>query len=307
MSRIARDLGSASTPSPMEHFLRDEAGIDALCHHLYFLTGIALPPSAKNRNLVVSRLSSVLRKHQLTNLRVYLKELKSRSPEDPLNSEFISALTTNTTQFFREPAHFDVLSRILPEYLNRKASSFGAESQELRVWCAAASTGQEVYSMLILLHHELQKQAALRRAWRLKFLASDIDEAVLERAARGVFAPHETQGLSPGVRERFFLPALDPQSSGEGSIRVHPELLQKVQFARINLVATPYPFSHKFDVVFLRNVLIYFDPETTARVIEHMARVIRPGGYLFLGHSESGCMRNPNFKSVAHAVYQRVG
>jgi chemotaxis protein methyltransferase CheR len=307
VSRIARDLGTVTGNDLIRELLEDEAGIDGLCQHLYFLTGISLPPIAKNRHLVVSRLSSVLRKQRLTSLRAYLKMLKMRPPEDPLSSEFISALTTNTTQFFREPAHFDFLSGVLPDYLAAKSRGYGPDAQELRVWCAAASTGQEPFSMLILVQNELQRQAALRRAWRLKFLASDIDEAVLERASRGIYSAHETQGLSDDVRERFFLPAIDPVTGGEGAVRIHPELLSKIAFARINLVSMPYPFQHPFDIVFLRNVLIYFDPNTVARIIEQMARAIRPGGLLFLGHSESGCMKSPHFKPLAHAVYQRVG
>jgi chemotaxis protein methyltransferase CheR len=303
MSRLAAELGTSPANALMQELLRDESGIEGLCEHLYRMTGISLPPNPKNRHLVVSRLSSVLRKHRLTSLRAYLKELKSRLPADPANSEFISALTTNTTQFFREPAHFDFLSRELPELLGRKASEFGSEGQDLRVWCAASSTGQEAFSMLIVIQHELQKQAALRRSWNLKFLASDIDEAVLDRASRGVYAARETQGLSDGVRERFFISTI----GSEEGVRVHPSLLSKISFARINLVATPYPFRKRFDIVFLRNVLIYFDPATIASIIDEMARVIRPGGLLFLGHSESGCMHSPHFRSVSHAVYRRVG
>ncbi|MFN7684378.1 MAG: CheR family methyltransferase [Oligoflexia bacterium] len=305
MRASARQSPNSQSVPLLDQFLTDEAGIDALCRHLYSLTGIFLPPSSKNRHLVVSRLSSLLRKHRWSSLRSYLKELEGRPVHDPLNSEFISALTTNTTQFFREPAHYEFLARALPGYLEEKCAQLSSDSNELRIWCAAASTGQEPLSILMLVQHELQKQAALRRAWRLKFLASDIDEAVLEKASRGVFLEHETQGLSPELRERYFIPAIGGEIS-PGAIRAHPELLSKLSFARINLTESPYPFSHPFDVVFLRNVLIYFDTATVSKVIDEMGKIIRPGGLLFLGHSESGCMRNSKFKSISHAVYRRV-
>ncbi len=300
MSRIARDLGTVGGAGQVEEWSRDEAGLDGLCHHLYSLTGIALPPSAKNRSLVVSRLSSVLRKHRFTNLRAYLKELKGRRPDDELNTEFISALTTNTTQFFREPAHFEALQREFRTMLEQK-SEVPTDNREIRVWCAAASSGQEPLSMMILMHHELKRQASMGRVWNLKFLASDIDEAILEKATQGEYAAHETQGLSDEVKERYFM-----QAMGEGRIRAHPELLNRIQFAKINLVSMPYPFQRQFDIVFVRNVLIYFDQETVARVIDQMARVLRPGGLLFLGHSESGCMRHPLFESISHSVYRRL-
>lgn len=175
------------------------------------------------------------------------------------------------------------------------------DNRELRVWCAAASSGQEPLSMMILMHHELKRQASMGRVFNLKFLASDIDEAILEKATQGEYAAHETQGLSDEVRERYFM-----QSMAEGRIRAHPELLGKIQYAKINLVSMPYPFQRQFDIVFARNVLIYFDPETVARVIDQMARVIRPGGLLFLGHSESGCMKHPLFESISRSVYRRL-
>ena len=153
--------------------------------------------------------------------------------------------------------------------------------------------------MMILMQHELKRQAAQGRAWNLKFLASDIDEVILEKATRGEYAPHETQGLTDEVKARYFVPTVD------GRIRVHPELLSRIQFAKINLISMPYPFQRQFDVVFVRNVLIYFDAETVARIVDQLARVVRPGGLLFLGHSESGCMRHPLFEAISHSVYRR--
>jgi chemotaxis protein methyltransferase CheR len=134
----------------------------------------------------------------------------------------------------------------------------------------------------------------------IKFLATDIDLEVLEKAAEGIYTEHEMRGVPSAYRHKYF-----ERLKQEDSWRFKPELQGLVRFAQLNLLATPFPFEHKFDFIFCRNVLIYFDRATTSSVISNLAASLQPGGILVLGHSESGVMKLPGFKTIAHAVYQK--
>lgn len=255
---------------------------------MYDLSGVNLPHSAKNEALVKNRLTKLLRKYKFKDY----EELKARmkNPEPQLLNDFVSALTTNKTHFFREESHFDWLAQYLKTHFDHH--------QELRFWCAAASTGQEPYTTAIVMRENLNAG----QLTKTKFLATDIDLQVLKKAAEGVYSPHEMEGLPDHFRSKYF----EQTKGADPTYRAKNEISQMVRFAPLNLVQDSYPFQHKFHVVFCRNVLIYFDPETTKKVIENIAKHIVPGGYLILGHSESGTVKSPLIKPLSRAIYQKI-
>jgi len=252
---------------------------------MHELAGVDLPYSAKNHALLRNRLIKILRNHELTSYEEYWNLLKAGSND--VVSEFISALTTNMTSFYRESAHFDFLAKILPAQF--------AKLSELRIWCCAASTGQEPYTIAMTARESLGQD----RAQRTRILATDIDKEVLKKASIGKYEEKELEGLSPALREKYF-------NQLKQAYQVNDELHKMIHFAYFNLMNPTYTFQNKFHVVFCRNVLIYFDEATVKKVISNLASVLAPGGYLILGHSESGNVKHDNLKSLSRAIFQKV-
>lgn len=256
---------------------------------MYDLAGVDLPLSPKNLALVKNRIVKVLRRHSLADYDEYWSLLQSKKSD--IINEFISALTTNMTSFYRESSHFEFYEKVIPEF-------FKTES-EVRVWCAAASTGQEPYTIAI----SSRECTTDVQASRLRILATDIDNQVLAKGNRGVYEDREMQGLSPTLRQKYFDKA---RKDGVDYYRAQDSIHKMIKFANFNLVNGEYKFKQKFHVIFCRNVLIYFDEPTTKKVIENLASCLLPGGYLILGHSESGNVKSPQLKPLSRAVYQKV-
>ena len=288
----------------LERLASDGIGFHRLSLLLKELTGIFLEDTPKNRSLMVSRISQKLRVRGISGLSDYYNLLRSEGPGSKETVEFVSKMTTNTTRFFRESAHFRQLQAVLPKIIEQKDKMHGADSSEILVWCAASSTGQEPYTIGMVLQEELQRLSP-NKQWRLKILASDIDRESLQKAVDGVYLQQEIEGVPQEYLKKYFIQRLDPAAGKR--YMVHPGLAKKVTFAEINLTVQPYPMQKQFDVVFCRNVLIYFNRETAENVVSNLGRVLRPGGYLFLGHSESGSMRNPDFEMISHAAYRKKG
>jgi chemotaxis protein methyltransferase CheR len=255
---------------------------------MYELSGVNLPPSAKNEALVKNRLTKLMRKNKMSDYNQLREMLKNPSPQ--LLSDFISSLTTNKTHFFREDAHFTWFTEYLKGHF--------AKNNDLRVWCAAASTGQEPYTTGIVLRENLNAQQLAKT----KFLATDIDLQVLKKAAEGQYTASEMEGCPDHLRHKYF----DTIKGKDTLYRAKDDLASMVRFAPLNLIQDSYPFQHKFHVIFCRNVLIYFDPPTTKKVIDNLASALVPGGYLILGHSESGTVKSSLIKPLSRAIYQRL-
>lgn len=255
---------------------------------MYDLSGVNLPVSAKNEALVKNRLTKLIRKYKLKSYEELRGQLKNPNPQ--LISDFISALTTNKTHFFREESHFDWLAQYLKTHFDKHS--------ELRFWCAAASTGQEPYTTAIVMKENLNAQQIAKT----KFLATDIDLQVLKKAAEGIYTPHEMEGCPDHLRSKYF----ETRKGKDVVYRAKDEIAELVRFAPLNLVQDSYPFQHKFHLIFCRNVLIYFDPPTTKKVIESLANSLVPGGHLILGHSESGTVKSPLIKPLSRAIYQKI-
>jgi chemotaxis protein methyltransferase CheR len=277
-----------------ETLLEDKKGFGELSQFLKQIAGIHLPLNEKNLSLMASRLVNLVKENSCRNYKEYLKALSTPGPNTAiLQKDFLQALTTNTTQFFREPLHFEHLKNILPNLLLKKQKEF---NRELRIWCAASSTGQEPYTLAMVLKENIPEFDR----WVIHFLATDIDTEVLKRAANGVYTETEIQSV-PSIQRQTYFHKLDKNST----YQANPDLRQMIRFAQLNLM-DPLPFQHPFDIIFCRNVLIYFDQATAQQVVEKLASSLRPEGYLFLGHSESGTMRSPKLKPLTHAVYQRL-
>ncbi|HEY4038298.1 MAG TPA: CheR family methyltransferase [Burkholderiaceae bacterium] len=258
---------------------------------IYGLAGIDLNPS--KQNMVYSRLSRRLRALGIDSFERYLDRLEG----DPQftraeRQEFVNSLTTNLTSFFREQHHFPVFADFL-------ARGLGASPP--RIWCAAASTGEEPYSIAMTVVEALGERAAAR------VLATDIDTQVLACASRGVYRDQAAQVCGPQRMRRFFLRGT---GSNAGMVRVRPEVARMIEFGQLNLLEADWPLLKRFgqplDAVFCRNVMIYFNRATQREVLQRIAGVLRPGGLLFAGHSENFTDCREWFALRGKTVYERL-
>ena len=242
---------------------------------------------AGKQAMVYSRLSRRLRETGHRSFADYLDWLESPQGVGTEKQEFVNSLTTNLTAFFREDHHFELLAEQLRAF----------KGGSLRIWCAAASTGEEPYSLAMTVAE------SLRAGVSAQIIASDIDTQVLATAQRGVY-PAESRGLSPEQLKRHFLRGT---GANAGSIRVRPELARMIEFRPFNLMSASYSsLGEPFDLVFCRNVMIYFDNPTQRRVLERIHGVLRPGGLLYVGHSENFTDARDLFRLRGKTIYERV-
>lgn len=259
---------------------------------MYDIAGVDLPSTPKNHALLRNRLIKILRRRGIASYEGYWELVKNGSQD--VISEFVSALTTNMTSFFRESAHFDFLAKILPEQFSKS---------ELRIWCCASSTGQEPYTISMTCKESLPDAQIART----KILATDIDQQVLKKASIGIYDEKDLQGLNPNLRQKYFNKVKsNDKKRTEDLFEASDDIHKLIRFAYFNLMNETYVFQNKFHIVFCRNVLIYFDEETTKRVINNLTSVLAPGGYLILGHSESGNVKHPGLKPLSRAIYQKL-
>jgi len=249
--------------------------------------GIAL--GDHKREMVYSRVSRRLRALGMDDFRCYLDSLE-RDSDHPEWQEFVNALTTNLTAFFREPHHFPILA----EFVRARTQ---AQAQPVSVWCCAASTGEEPYSIAMTLIETLGAQT------HADVLATDIDTHVLQQTAAGVYDEERLAEVSAERRRRFFLKGTGARA---GKVRVKPALAAMVRLAPLNLLSPDWDLSGSFDVIFCRNVMIYFDKPTQARILARFAPLVKPGGLLFAGHSENFTHITRAFRLRGQTVYERV-
>lgn len=250
---------------------------------IYDRAGISLHDG--KHAMVYSRLSRRLRETGHSSFQEYLQWLESY--EGPEWQEFINSLTTNLTAFFREQHHFEILA----SYFSERPSG------PWNIWCNAASTGEEPYSIVMTAFDALGKNPS---AFRL--IASDIDSRVLATAAKGVYRLDGLKGLTQSHLQKYFLRGTGVNS---GMVRAKAELRQAIDFISVNLIRDDWPFKEPFDVVFCRNVMIYFDAPTQRRVLERIHRVLKPGGMLFVGHAENFSESKDLFSLRGKTVYER--
>jgi chemotaxis protein methyltransferase CheR len=231
---------------------------------------------AKNRAMLVSRLWKRLRALELKSFSAYFRKVKADPREMVL---MLDCICTNETHFFREPAAFECLrARVFPEWI--ADADAGKRSRTIRVWSAACSTGEEVYSLAMLLLTQFPPAAG----WNVEVLGTDLSTKVLAHASAGIWPVEKTAGVPPEYQRRFFLKGFGPE---RGKMKVTDELRGVVRFDRLNLTRPPYATNGPFDLIFCRNVLIYFQWETKIKVVDSLGKHLARRGYLFLGHAES--------------------
>jgi chemotaxis protein methyltransferase CheR len=278
-----------AAPDPPREFAFSDADFRELAQYAYQHTGISLSDS--KRNLVYTRLSRRLRSLGLATFREYRKYLAENSSE--LES-FVNAISTNLTKFFRESHHFDHFRANVAAPFAQLARASGG--LRFRVWSAGCSTGEEPYTIAMVLQRELRD---LHRH-DVRILATDIDTEFLSKSARGEYPAEAVEDVPKSYRE-----FIRPSSRENANTILMAESLQSlITFRRLNLIEA-WPFSGKFDAIFCRNVMIYFDGATKATLVERFTQHVKPGGWLYIGHSESLIGSHPGLQLVGRTVYRR--
>lgn len=253
--------------------------------------GIKIPPAKKI--MLESRFAKRVRALDLENIEDYCNYVFSPEGFDLEVQQLIDAVTTNETHFFREAHHFEYLrNTILPEFVQS-----GVE--ELNVWSVAASTGQEAYTLAMVIEDFMTSTG---HRFRYRILGTDISETVLRIAETGIYTEHQTEKIPTAQKKRYCRKNRDP---AQKNLRIIPALRDRVVFGKMNLMSETYPLGRQYQIVFCRNVFIYFERETQKKVLSRIFRHIAPGGYLFMGHSENLSNTGLPLTSVSSAVYRK--
>ncbi len=255
---------------------------------VYDFAGIDL--SESKRNLVYNRLAKRIRFLGLGSFKDYIDYVEAQGEEEFVT--LINAITTNLTFFFRENHHFDYLAEtVIPHLLQKNAAS-----RKIRIWSAGCSTGEEPYSIAVVL------KESVPAGWDAKVIATDLDTNVLDTGRQGVYALERLKGVDPARVKRWFMKGT---GANEGFVRVKPELQDIIQFGQLNLMQE-WPIKGPVDVIFCRNVVIYFDKPTQTRLFNRYADMLVNEGHLFIGHSESLNKITDRFKLLGQTIYRKL-
>ena len=264
-----------------------------LCGLIYEKAGIRL--GSEKKTMLEVRIKRRLKALDLHSYDQYCTYLFGR---DGLKEELVSLIdvvTTNKTDFFREPGHFNFLvEKALPDLTTREEGG-----RPLLIWSAGCSTGEEPYTLAIV----LSEYAQTHPGFRFRILATDISTRVLERAEIGVYSKDAVGPIPATLKRKYLMTSRDP---GSDRVRVVPELRRLIEFRRLNFMDVDYGMTEKADAIFCRNVIIYFDRETQERVLQKLSRQLVPRGYMFVGHAETLHDMNLPLVPVAPALYRRV-
>ena len=252
-------------------------------------TGITV--SDAKRDMIYSRLSRRLRDLKLSRFSDYLRLLEGNNSGDELVN-FTNAVTTNLTMFFRENHHFEFLAKtLLPQLMEANR-----DTRRIRIWCSACSTGEEPYSIAMVVKEVIPETSG----WDVKILATDLDTNVLAAASKGVYAQNRIENLSTARKSRFFQSGKD---ENKDKVKVKRSLRELITFKQLNLLDS-WPMRGPMDIIFCRNVVIYFDLETKTKLIERFADIIDPDGHLLMGHSESLYRVSKRFDLLGQTIYK---
>lgn len=264
---------------------------DQLARYIYDYSGIKMPPG--KRTMLEGRLRRRLRATGIGDLDGYCDYLFKRGGIDREAIHLIDAVTTNKTDFFREPKHFEHLENAaIPELL-------AAGHNHLRIWSAACSIGAEPYTIAMV----MEDYREIRGAPEYSILATDLSTDVLKVARRGVYPAAMIDLVDRQRRLRYVMEARDPE---RGEVRIHPKLRSRIGFGRLNLMDRAYEIGDKVHIVFCRNVLIYFDKPTQEKVLSRLCEKLVTGGFLYVGHSETISGLSLPVKQVANTVFRKV-
>ena len=276
-------IGSAmGREQGIREFSFSSADFERVRKLIYQHAGISLSPV--KQDMVYSRLARRLRATGTNTFGEYL-DLLERGGADEWE-RFVNSLTTNLTSFFREPHHFPIFAEHLRKLGTRRP---------VRVWCSAASTGEEPYSIAMTVAETFGSNVS-----HISIVASDLDTNVLATAQKGIYPIDRVEKLSPERLQKFFLRGTGSQ---EGYVSVRPELKRMIEFQRINLLDSTYSVRGPLDIIFCRNVMIYFDKPTQYKILSRFAPMMQPDGLMFAGHSESFLHASDLFKSLGKTVY----
>ena len=279
---------SNSDTTNQREFLMSDADFEKISELAYAYTGIVLGPQKKD--MVYGRLARRLRDLNLQSVMAYLPLIQS--DKQPEVSKFINAITTNLTSFFREQHHFDFLSKtVCPEWLKTNASN-----KKIRIWSAGCSTGEEPYSIAMTLRENLNLTG-----WDCKVLATDLDSKVIEKGQQGIYSIDRIESLPIEQKKQWFL----HDKNHPDVVKVKPDLQSLISFKRLNLLEE-WPMKGKFDLIFCRNVVIYFNESTQSVLFNRYADMLKEGGYLIIGHSESLNRVCDRFESIGKTIYQKI-
>lgn len=276
---LSRDLG-------VREFDFSSADFERVRKLIYQHAGISLAPV--KQDMVYSRLARRLRATGKNTFGEYLDMLERGGSDEW--EKFVNSLTTNLTSFFREPHHFPIFA----EHLKKLGTK-----RPVRVWCSAASTGEEPYSIAMTVLETFGANSS-----HVSIFASDLDTSVLATAEKGVYPVERVEKLSPDRLKRFFLRGTGGQ---EGFVSVRPELKQLITFQRVNLLDPNWPLRGPLDVIFCRNVMIYFDKPTQYKILSRFAPMLQSDGLMIAGHSESFLHAANLFRSLGKTVYVLAG
>jgi chemotaxis protein methyltransferase CheR len=291
VSTPASNSNAGALPAGNYGPLLGDAEFDFIRHVIAENAGIVLGPN--KRQLVQGRLARRLRELGLPTYEAYCEHVRESGPEELVG--LINALTTNVTAFFRENHHFDALaSYMIPEAVQRNQAT-----RRLRIWSAGCSTGEEPYCIAMVASEALQSGAR----WDLKILATDIDSDVIAAARDGIYPLERLAAVPQDRLRRCFRKGVGPNA---GQALIQPDIARLISFRTLNLQQA-WPMKGPFDIIFCRNVMIYFDQPTRERLVARFAELLTPTGYLCLGHSESIHAGTAPFRLVGKTIYRRTG
>lgn len=259
---------------------------------IYSEYGIKMPPI--KRIMLQGRLLKRIRELNMSSYSEYKDYFFSKEGQDKELLHFLNVVTTNKTDFYREPIHFNFLNdSVLPAFKNQSQNS-----APFKVWSAGCSSGEEPYTISVVLN-EYERFNPL---FRFEILGSDISTQMLEKAAKGVYQANKLVTIPMELKKRYFLKSKDPNNQ---TVRVHPVLQKNLRLIYLNLMDQSYPVKEMFDVIFCRNVLIYFDRITQEKVINKLCMQLKPGGYFFIGHSESLSGMNAPLDHIRPTIFRK--
>jgi len=259
---------------------------------IYSQYGIKMPPV--KRIMLQGRLLKRIRDLNMNSYSDYKDYFFSKEGQQKEIFNFLNVVTTNKTDFFREPVHFNfLLDFILPEYAEQNSNSF------FKVWSAGCSSGEEPYTISIILN----EFKALKPNFNFSIQGTDISHNVMKKAANGIYAANKVELMPFEYKKKYFLKSKDKENP---TVRVNPVLQKNLTLKYVNLINGSYDIQESFDVIFCRNVLIYFDRETQEKVITRLSSFLKPGGYFFIGHSESLSGMNVPLKHIKPTIFQKT-
>lgn len=261
-----------------------------ICQFAYDSAGIVLTEA--KREMVYRRLTRIVRERKLQSFSAYCSLLKANPERE--ERYFINAITTNLTSFFREQHHFDFLSQSeLPRLI-----SHNINNKRIRVWSSASSTGEEPYSIAVTLREALAEDWP---NWDAKILATDIDSNVLARGKAGIYSHESVADIPQHLKNKYFKRGI---GQAKEQVKVNSSLKESIRFKQLNLLA-PWPMKGPFDIIFCRNVIIYFDKQTRINLFERYYHMLAPGGLLVLGHSENLGTYQQYFENVGRTMFRK--